>query len=130
MKATRTGTRCDFRFQISDSRLAYSLVEKVFDKFQTHDVLQIAERAGVKIVYQKWFPVTLGEFDWRTKTITVNENADILSKNIIAHELGHYFLREFGVENVYDEEMFCDEFAGELLENLERFHAEARKTQS
>lgn len=121
--------QCDFRTQISNFRLASELAEQVLRRFQTSDVFKIAEIINLKIVYQKWFPVTLGEFDWRTKTIIVNENANIPYEKIIAHELGHYFLREFGVENVADEEKFCDEFASEILEDLEKFHAEAQRTQ-
>lgn len=121
--------QCDFRTQISNFRLASELAEQVLRRFQTSDVFKIAEIINLKIVYQKWFPVTSGEFDWRTKTIIVNENANIPYENIIAHELGHYFLREFGVENVADEEKFCDEFASEILEDLEKFHAEAQRTQ-
>ena len=121
--------QCDFRTQISNFRLASELAEQVLLRFQTSDVFEIAEIINLKIVYQKWFPVTSGEFDWRTKTIIVNENANIPYEKIIAHELGHYFLREFGVENVADEEKFCDEFASEILEDLEKFHAEAQRTQ-
>ncbi|MCY7345663.1 MAG: ImmA/IrrE family metallo-endopeptidase [Pyrinomonadaceae bacterium] len=93
-------------------------VERVFLNFGAKNVFEIAEKVGVKIVYQKWFPVTLGEFDWRTKTIIVNENAPIPLEKIVAHELGHYFLKEFKIENVADEESFCDEFAVEMLDRL------------
>ncbi len=127
MKAIRTDTQNDLGFQISDSRLAVELAEQVFLRFKTCGIFEIAERAGVRIVYQKWFPVTLGEFDWRTKTIIVNENAAIEKEKIIAHELGHYFLREFDVKDIADEEKFCDEFADELLKE---FHAEAQRAQS
>ena len=112
---------------ISDFKTAFHLAKNVYGQFQTCDVFRIAESAGVKIVYQKWFPVTLGEFDWKAKTIIVNENAAVKKEKIIAHELGHYFLREFNVKNVADEEKFCDEFADELLKE---FHAEAQRAQS
>jgi Zn-dependent peptidase ImmA (M78 family) len=118
MKVIRTDTRCDFRFQISDSRLGLEASEQVFSRFQTCDVFEIAEKVGVKIVYQKWFPVTLGEFDWGTKTVFVNENAPISFEKIVAHELGHYFLREFNVKDIVDEEKFCDEFADEILKKF------------
>lgn len=104
-----------------------NFTRQVFERFQTRDVFRIAEKAGVKIVYGKWFPVTLGEFDWRAKTICVNENAAIKREKIIAHELGHYFLREFKVINIENEERFCDEFAEELLKV--KFHAEAQRMQ-
>ena len=130
MKAIRTDTRGDFKFQVADSRLAFESAERIFLRFQTCDIFKIAESADLKISYQKWFPVTLGEFDWRTKTIIVNENANIPFEKIIAHELGHYFLREFKIENVVDEESFCDEFADEMLKKIEEFRAEAQRTQS
>ncbi len=114
-------------FEIADLEAARRLAENVFGRFQTRDVFEIADKCGVKIAYQKWFPVTLGEFDWQTKTIIVNENATIEAGKIIAHELGHYFLREFDVKNVVDEEKFCDEFADEVLKE---FHAVARRAQS
>jgi hypothetical protein len=93
------------------------LAEKVFERFQTRDVLRLAEISRLKILYERWFPVTLGEFDWRTKTIRVNENAGIETKKIIAHELGHYFLREFNIKGITDEEKFCDGFAESLVNN-------------
>ena len=125
MKAIRTDTRGDLKFQIADSRLAFESAERIFLRFQTCDVFEIAESAGLKIGYQKWFPVTLGELDWRTKTIIVNENANISFEKIVAHELGHYFLREFNIKNITDEEKFCDEFAVEILRKTKEFHAEA-----
>lgn len=92
-----------------------NLARKVYERFQTRDVFEIAEKSGVSVIYQKWHPVTVGEFDWRAKTICVNENAEISPEKIIAHELGHYFMREFEVKGVLNEESFCDQFADELL---------------
>ena len=117
----------DFGFGIANFETARRLAEDIFSQFQTRDVYEIAEKSNIKIVNQKWFPVTLGEFDWKTKTIIVNENAAVKKERIIAHELGHYFLRQFDVKNVADEEKFCDEFADELLKE---FHAEAQRAQS
>lgn len=91
------------------------LARKIFEWFQTRDVCAIAEKSQIKIIYQNWYPVTLGEFDWREKTIYVNESAPIESEKIIAHELGHYFLRIFEADDVADAERFCDEFAGSFL---------------
>lgn len=90
---------------------ADELAEKVAAQFQTRNVCEIAEKLGLKIVYEKWFPVTLGEFDWKKNQITVNENADIEYRKIIAHELGHYFLKKLELKVTGDEEVFCDEFA-------------------
>lgn len=92
-----------------------NFAQQIYEKFQTRDVFEIAAKAGVKIVYEKWYPVTLGEFDRRTKTIIVNNNAEMKREKIIAHELGHYFFGEFKIEDVADEEIFCDQFAEELL---------------
>lgn len=91
------------------------LARLVGERYLTRDVYAIAEFASLKIVYQRWHPVTVGEFDRRARTITVNENAAIEKERIIAHELGHYFLRFFEVKNVADEESFCDDFAKSLL---------------
>lgn len=97
---------------------ASDLCSKIVEKFATRDVYEIAEKCGVKIVYEKWFPVTFGEFDYRAKTICVNENAEIDAEKIIAHELGHFFVREFDLK-ITGEEKFCDEFAAGLMKNCE-----------
>lgn len=102
------------------------LIKKVLLNFGGDDVYEIAERAGVKIIYEKWFPATAGEFHRKTKTIVVNENAAIPPEKIVAHELGHYFLTEFEWQRIskgtgcFDEEKFCDEFADCLLRNFEK----------
>jgi Zn-dependent peptidase ImmA (M78 family) len=96
------------------------LSKKIISKFGTNDVCEIARRLDISIAYAKWFPITLGEFDKKNKRITVNENAKIPLKKIIAHELGHYFLREnFDLGTLtFDEEKFCDEFAEALTQDL------------
>lgn len=93
------------------------LAEKVILEFDTNDVFVIAEKSGVKIIYETWQPVTLGEFHQKTKTIYVNLNANVTREGIIAHELGHYFFRtQVDFQNLdIDEETFCDEFTKELL---------------
>lgn len=91
-------------------------------KYQTLDLLELIEKTGVRIIFQNWAPVTFGEFNHQTKTIYVNNHAKIEAKIIIAHELGHYFLKEFldstnvEIEGVY-EESICDAFAESLLKN-------------
>lgn len=94
---------------------ANQLAEKVLRSFQTRDVSQIALKSGLKVLYEKWFPVTLGEFDWKNREIRVNENAKISFDKIIAHELGHYFIKVYELKITGDEEAFCDEFADNLL---------------
>lgn len=88
------------------------LVHKIHFRFGTNDVFEIAEILDISIIYEKWFPVTLGEFDRKKKRITVNQNAAIPFEKIIAHELGHYFAQDL---EIIDEEKFCDEFAENLL---------------
>ncbi|MCA1624242.1 MAG: hypothetical protein LC778_10655 [Acidobacteria bacterium] len=90
-------------------------VEKVIREFGTRDVFEIAERIGVKIVYESWFPVTIGEFDNRNKTICVNLNAGVKLEKIIAHELGHFFAQEFNL-NKAEEEKFAREFVEVLID--------------
>ncbi len=93
-----------------------NFVEKVVREFGTRDVYKIAEKIGVKIVYERWFLVTVGEFDRHNKTICVNLNAAEKREKIIAHELGHFFAQEFNL-NKADEEKFCRDFARSLLKN-------------
>ncbi len=112
--------QCDLRFSIYDFRLeegfsGSKLAEKVTNQFRTNNVFRIAQKLEISIVYEKWFPVTLGEFDKKKRRITVNENAEIPFEKIIAHELGHYFLEEFLPRRHRDAEKICDEFADELL---------------
>ena len=76
---------------------------RVIAQFKTDNVLILARRAGVKIVYERWPLVTLGECERRSRTICVNLNAiecaghvkhrgeEFMSRAIIAHELGHFF---------------------------------------
>jgi Zn-dependent peptidase ImmA (M78 family) len=96
---------------------ARQLAKKIFEEFETRDVYQIAGKSNLKIIYEKWFPVTAGEFYWQTKTICVNENSPVGSEQIIAHELGHFFVRKFELKKISDEEEFCDDFANSLLKN-------------
>ncbi len=93
------------------------LARRVFERYRTRNVYEIAETARLKIIYQRWHPVTVGELDRGAQTITVNENAGVEKERIIAHELGHFFLRFFEVKNVADEESFCDDFAKSLLKS-------------
>jgi len=97
---------------------AFEIAKKVVEKFGTRDVFAIAEKSGVKIVYESWHPSTLGEFDKKAHTICVNLRAvaenKVLKETIVAHELGHFFAAEFNFDRK-TEESFAEEFAGELL---------------
>ena len=94
---------------------ADQLAKTVLERFQTRNVNEIAGKSGVKVIYEKWFPVTLGELDWKKREIRVNQNAKIDFDVIIAHELGHYFIKIYELKIAGDEETFCDEFADKLL---------------
>jgi Zn-dependent peptidase ImmA (M78 family) len=97
---------------------AFETVKKVVEKFSTRDCFRIAEKAGVKIVYESWHPVTIGEYDRTSKTIRVNrralENGKFSETKIIAHELGHFFAAEFDFDRK-TEEIFACEFTDELI---------------
>jgi Zn-dependent peptidase ImmA (M78 family) len=92
-----------------------NLAQKIYSEFGTNDVFEIARKLSISIVYEKWFPVTLGEFDKKNRRITVNQNAEIPFEKIIAHELGHYFLEEKSPQRHGETEKICDNFAEELL---------------
>jgi Zn-dependent peptidase ImmA (M78 family) len=94
---------------------AAELAARVRERYAARDIYEIAEKAGLTIVFQNWRPVTAGELNRQTKTIYVNGDAKIAAEKIVAHELGHYFLGEFEVGRIGDEEGFCDDFARELL---------------
>ena len=95
---------------------AETAAQKVIDKFGTDNVFEIAEKADVEVVYEKWFPTTIGEFDRKNKTICVNLNAQEKVEKIIAHELGHFFAQDLNLGKA-DEEKFCNDFAKSLMEN-------------
>lgn len=92
-----------------------NFVDKIVLEFKTSDVISIAEKAGVKIVYERWFPVTIGEYDRKNRTICVNLNASEKVEKIVAHELGHFFAADLEL-NKEDEEIFARLFA-DLMEN-------------
>jgi predicted SprT family Zn-dependent metalloprotease len=99
---------------------ALQIVRKIVAEFGTSDVYAIAETAGVKIVYENWHPVTIGEFERKTLTIRVNrralendKNGAMLERKIIAHELGHFFAAGLKLEKK-EEEAFAHAFAADL----------------
>ena len=100
------------------------IVKNLIERFGTNDVFEIVLKSNVKIVYDDWYPTTIGEFDKKTNTICINnravkesKNAIELEKIIIAHELGHFFAAEFDLENL-SEEQFAREFAKELTKKI------------
>jgi predicted SprT family Zn-dependent metalloprotease len=87
----------------------------------TFDVYEIAQTNGVSVKYENWHPVTIGEFERKTKTIRVNLRAltdnkkgEDLEKMIVAHELGHFFAGALGFDKK-DEERFARQFAESLV---------------
>ena len=93
-----------------------NLVDKIVAQAGTRDVPMIAAKANIKIVYESWHPVTIGEFERNTKTIRVNRRAseidqnEAIFENIVAHELGHFFAVDWHLSKA-DEERFAREFA-------------------
>ena len=107
LTATRTGSHSEFMEQI---------VAEIVARYGTRDPREMAGRAGVPVVFGRWHPVTVGEFERKTGTIRVNLNAEgVDAEEVIAHELGHYFAAELKLDRE-DDERFAREFA-ELLKN-------------
>ncbi len=93
---------------------SHQLALEVIRKFASNDVFLIAETVGLKIVYENWFPVTIGEFDKKKKTIFVNLSANESHIKIIAHELGHFFAQDLDIDRS-EEEIFAHQFAENLI---------------
>ncbi len=108
----------DFSLEKENRKLevkGQEFAQQIFEKFGTHDVFEIAEKAGVRIVYESWFPVTIGEFERKTKTICVNLTTAENREKIVAHELGHFFARDLNL-NKTEEEKFAQEFTEVLID--------------
>ncbi len=81
------------------------LARRVIARYGTADVFEIARRANVRVVYERWPLVTVGECESRLNVVRINlaalDHADeandadfsrtMLSSIILAHELGHLF---------------------------------------
>ena len=100
---------------------AVKTVRNIIEKLGTNDVFEIALKYNVKIVYEDWYPITIGEFDKKSNTICVNQralaeskNSKELEKRVIAHELGHFFAQEFDLDKKTEED-FAQDFAEELI---------------
>ena len=107
-----------------------NFVDKIASEYGTRDPFEIARRCGVSVVRESWYPVTIGEFERRTKTIRLNlqalensGNAAALEKKIVAHELGHFFAGDLKLEKA-EEENFCHEFARILAGEENNFSPE------
>ena len=92
------------------------IVAEIVARYGTRDPREMAGRAGVPVVFERWHPTTLGEFERKTGTIRVNLNAENVDADaVIAHELGHFFAAELKLDRE-DDEKFARDFA-ELLRN-------------
>ena len=100
---------------VRDQSLAGKIAQKIVADLETRDVYEIAQRSDISVEFERWYPVTLGEFDRKNRRITVNRNAAVGAETIVAHELGHYFLQDLAASEGLDIERFCDRFADALL---------------
>jgi hypothetical protein len=99
------------------------LAGRVIEEYATRDVFEIADRAGVRIAYERWPVVTIGECEPRAAIIRLNLNAlervrsaGKIERAIIAHELGHFFAARFGIEVDREEgELVAFSFAENLI---------------
>lgn len=92
--------------------LASKIIEE-YDKLLPSD---LAKQAGCPIVFEKWHPVTYGEFDKKKRTIYINLSAPIPFEEIIAHELGHFFIQKYGyVMSRLAEEKMAKDFAETII---------------
>jgi Zn-dependent peptidase ImmA (M78 family) len=90
------------------TELALSIIKK----YQTSDVFTIAEQAGIKLHFEKWQPVTYGEFHKKDLSIHINLNAPIATAQVLAHELGHFFIHQLGIDlGEMEEEAIVGDFA-------------------
>jgi Zn-dependent peptidase ImmA (M78 family) len=91
------------------------LAQQVIKRYGTADVAELARLAGVTVRYERWHPVTVGEYHKTTRTICINLNASVKQSRILAHELGHFFIHETGmIVSRAEEEVMAEEFAGAL----------------
>lgn len=88
------------------------LAQKIINKFGTKELTLLIKRADINVIYERWQPVTFGEFDRKKNLITINLNTPFPLYEVLAHELGHYFA-ESEVPNLRKEfhEKIAREFA-------------------
>jgi Zn-dependent peptidase ImmA (M78 family) len=92
------------------------LALKIIEKYGTTDVFSIANQAYIRVIYEKWQPVTYGEFDKKNLKIHINMNAPIEKERILAHELGHFFIHKWGLKmSKTEEEIIVEAFAKQFL---------------
>jgi Zn-dependent peptidase ImmA (M78 family) len=76
------------------------------------DAFALAKALGVVVQKGQWFPITHGEFDRRTQVITLNERSPVPIEQILAHELGHWWLHTQQIRlPLAEEERWVRDFA-------------------
>jgi Zn-dependent peptidase ImmA (M78 family) len=97
--------------------LGEKLAKSIIKQFGTQNVSLLCQIAKISIRYERWNPVTWGEFDRKNNTICVNLLAKIDHKEIITHELGHYFIHKEGIIlSRNEEEMVVNSFTSFFTE--------------
>jgi Zn-dependent peptidase ImmA (M78 family) len=74
------------------------LAQKVIAQYGTTNIFEWAAKANVVICYERWYPISYGEFDKKSKKIYINLNAPIPIEAILLHELGHFFIHQAGIQ--------------------------------
>lgn len=92
------------------------LAQQIIHQYGSSMPEVIAERASVQVRLGRWVPVTYGEFDRKNLVITLNKNAPLPLRAILAHELGHFFAEKIGFTgNRQAQERVAEEFAEALM---------------
>lgn len=92
------------------------LAEKIIQEYGNIRPTDLAQKAGCTLVFERWYPATYGEFHVKTQQIVINLNAPIPLEEVIAHELGHFFIQKYGLSmSRAAEETLVNEFAITLL---------------
>lgn len=98
------------------TELEENILDEIIGSLPSTGPIDLASRLGLSVGFAAWHPATAGEISHKKKEIVVNRNAKIPAECVIAHELGHFFVRERKI-HVADEESFCDRFAEKLLKS-------------
>lgn len=93
-------------------RMGKELAQTISEQFGTKNIVELCQIADISVRYEKWSPVTLGEFDRKNSAICINLNAPIVPSDILAHEVGHYFIFQKNIKlSRAEEEIVASTFA-------------------
>ncbi|MCU0326444.1 MAG: hypothetical protein MUF45_14510 [Spirosomaceae bacterium] len=93
-------------------RMGNELAQTISEQFGTKNIVELCQIADISVRYERWNPVTLGEFDRKHSAICINLNAPIAPVDILAHELGHYFIFQKNIKlSRAEEEIVATTFA-------------------